>query len=140
MSGHHDWVGSALPYLSVATELTQDEYREIVACARTAHRALCQSLALANGVNLPELAHVRAGKSLGEFLLRQGTVADFRLEEKALRPKHLFRSLAQLVRQLGEMRERVRRVHFKSLGGILALQESIWKTAREANKPAPPPA
>jgi hypothetical protein len=139
LSGDHDRVGSALQYLLGVTELTRDEYRDIVVGARIAHGTLCQSLALANGVSLPELKHVRAGKSLGEFLLRQGTVADFRLEEKALRPKHLFRSLAQLERQLGEMRERVRRVHFKSLGGILALQESIWKTAHEANKPAPLP-
>jgi hypothetical protein len=129
LSGGHDWVESVLQYLSRVNQLAEDEYRQIVHGATGAHQVFCRSLASASGVVLPELKHVPAGKSLGEFLLRQRTLAEFRLEAKALHPKQLFRSLRKLLQELGEMRDRVRRVHFKSLGGLLALQESIWKAA-----------
>jgi Zn-dependent protease with chaperone function len=129
LGGGHDWVESVLGYLSGVTQLTEDEYRQVVDGALAAHEAFCQGLAGAGGVALPGLKHVPAGKSLGEFLLRQRTLADFRLEGKALHPKQLVRSLGKLREDLGEMRDRVRRVHFKSLGGILALQESIREAA-----------
>jgi hypothetical protein len=125
--------GSVLQYVCGVTGLTEDEYREIVHGARNAHHVVSQSLAIANSLILPELRHVTAGKSLGEFLLRQRTVADFHLEEIALHPKQLLQMLDKFMRQLGEMRERVRCVHFKSLGGLLALQESICKPAHVVN-------
>jgi Zn-dependent protease with chaperone function len=129
LSEQHDWVGSVLHFLSGAAEVTEQQYEEIVRGALTAHQALGQCLAAANGLALPELKHVTAGRSLGEFLLGRRTIADFHLDEQALRPKRLFRSLGRLEQQLGQMRDRLRRVHFKSLGGLLALQESIASAA-----------
>ena len=134
VSAQHDWVASVLGYLSRVTELTGDEYRTIVHGALDAHELLSRSLTVASSVSLPELKHVAAGKSLGQFLLRQRTVADFHLNEKELRPTRLFRTLDKFARELGEMRDRLRRVHFKSLGGLLALQESIWKTTAAVNE------
>jgi hypothetical protein len=110
-------------------QLTEGEYREILQGALGARQALCSNLIGAGGARLLEMKHIPAGKSLGEFLLRQRTVEDFQPGEKALAPKQLVRSLGKLHQQVGEMRDRTRRVHFKSLGAILALQESIWKAA-----------
>jgi Zn-dependent protease with chaperone function len=125
VAGQHDWVGSVLNFLAGATEMTEDQYREIVRGSLHAHQTLCQALATAHGLALPSLKHVPAGLRLGEFLTRKGSAADFHLDEKALRPKRLGASLVRFVQQLGTLRDRLRRVHFKSLGGILALQEQI---------------
>jgi Zn-dependent protease with chaperone function len=128
LSGQQDWVEYVLQFLAGANQVTEDQYGEIVNGALRAHEVLRQCLAAANGLTLPELKHVTAGRSLGEFLLSRRTVADFHLDEQALRPKQLVRSLYRFAQQLGEIRDRLRRVHFKSLGGLLALQETIAKT------------
>lgn len=128
LSAVYDWVGYVLQFLAGATEVTEDQYGEIVRGALNAHRVLCQVLTAADRLVLPELKHVTAGRPLGQFLLGRRTLADFHLDEEALRPKRLVRSLRQFAQQLGEMRDRLRRVHFKSLGGLLALQETIAQT------------
>jgi Zn-dependent protease with chaperone function len=132
LGSQHDWLRSAVYYLSNVSQVTEDEYQALVKGAQDSQKVLSQCLNSANSLVLPELKHVTAGQSLGEFLRRQKQITDFRLEEKALLPKRLFGTLLTSERQLGEMRERVRRVHFKSLGGILALQESISAAAMAA--------
>ena len=125
LTGQHDWVASVLQFLSECVELTHDQYSEIVRGSLHAQEVVSRCLATANGLTLPRLQHIPEGRPLGDFLRRQRASQDARLDEKALGPKRLVPSLGQFLQQLGELRDRCRRVHFKSLGGILKLQEEL---------------
>jgi hypothetical protein len=62
-----------------------------------------------------------AGEPLRRFLLEKPLVYELRKGERSLEGKWINKFLGQLA----EVREKLRRIHFKSLGGILSLQEKI---------------
>lgn len=78
-------------------------------------------IARADRLELPKLKHVKAGTVLGYFLM----------EVKLVKPlKPTARSITsawvnQFLGQLGAIEDRIRRVHFKSLGALLALQQEV---------------
>ena len=78
----------------------------------------------ADKLRLPALKNMKEGAKLGTFLVPGSVV-------KGLRPgaqRFTSKWLGKFLNQLGAMEERIRRIHFKSLGGILALQEEIIRT------------
>jgi hypothetical protein len=76
---------------------------------------------------LPALKNMIAGQPLRKFLLESKLVAGISKHDEALSGKWI-RTLSEQIR---EVRKKVDRVHFKSLGGILALQERIARECCE---------
>jgi Zn-dependent protease with chaperone function len=144
---------AALAFLSGKQELQQHEFKAALKAFRDAHKALKKSLDTADDLPLPELANMKKGKPLGYFLLEKRLVHSLDRDENTLRGDWINRFMAQLT----EVLEKLRRIHFKSLGGILILQDRIFQRWREqlaamptveaisedpraAAKPAGPPA
>jgi Zn-dependent protease with chaperone function len=127
--GHCDFIGSALHFLQSTREITADQFRSIVHGSLHAHHALCRGIAEASAAPMPAMRHLRTSKSLGEFVLREQTEKDFFLDEDSLHPARMVPTLTRFNEQFGHLKDRLRRVHFKSLGAILDLQESIWRAA-----------
>src|SRR5262249_22758638 len=102
----------ALEYLSTRSRLCYEEFHEIRTIFREAHDALMRAICQADKWPLPRLQHVREGALLGEFLL-DGQVI------KGLRPTVQTIKAVWVERFLGQLRavqDRIRRIHFKSLG------------------------
>jgi hypothetical protein len=104
-----------------------DEYmfHVLIEVFRQAYEAVAHVLDEAEMVKFPELANMPAGKPIRGFLLKE------RLAEK---PSHFEDSisnrwLAKFANQFQDVERRLNRLHFKSLGNILALQESIGELA-----------
>ena len=115
---------SALQLLSNATQSM--EYREFAAVRSgliESYDTMLRCLNRADRLPLPALKNLKAGEKLGYFLLGVKTV-------KPLRPSATKLSTVWINKFLGQLsaiEERIRRIHFKSLGGLLALQERIRK-------------
>jgi Zn-dependent protease with chaperone function len=107
-----------------------------------AHDALARALARAEKLPVPVLRHVRAGRPLAHFLLEKRLLKGLRPYAQRLTGKWI----GKFMRQFTEVVAKLRRIHYKSLGGILALQEEIgsrWRSERyllpEAAAAEPPP-
>jgi hypothetical protein len=94
-------------------------------------RMLILGLGLINVLNMtefvifPELTHLPAGRPLRPFLLK-GSLEDM--------PSHFdesirYKWLERFAKQFQDVEKRLNRLHFKSLGNILALQERIGASA-----------
>ncbi len=105
-----------------------DTFLEVIDIFRKAHQALNKSLIAARELKIPALKNMKEGQVLGEFLLTRDLVKEFRPVVYSLKVKWVQKFLKQMV----EVKERVRRLHFKSMGAILALQEKITKEWRAA--------
>jgi Zn-dependent protease with chaperone function len=130
---HHNQekMDAALAYLSGRRELSPDRFLEIMDIFRDAHQALTGCLNRADGMKLPALKNMRTGDPLGFFLLDKKLVTPFKRTARSVTGK----KIGKLLQQMGEVQDRVRRIHFKSLGGILALQEKI-AADRKVGRPA----
>jgi hypothetical protein len=88
---------------------------------RAAHHVLRDVLRTAEDMPLPPLKNMVAGQPLRKFLLEGKLVDGISKHDQTLSGKWL-RTLSD---QLREVQKKVDRVHFKNLGGILAMQEQI---------------
>jgi Zn-dependent protease with chaperone function len=120
---HRPALEAALNYLSGKTQLDPGAFNEIKTIFREAHEALVDSLNKADDLPMPALKNVKEGEPLGLFLLDRKLVKGLRPSAQTLTSKWIGKFLTQI----DQVREKIRRVHFKSLGGILALQEKIGK-------------
>jgi Zn-dependent protease with chaperone function len=113
-------VRTTLGQLAGRQELTQDEFRTVQGVLREAHAALRQLLDAAGGLRLPSLKNLPAGEPLGPLLLNAPIIP-------ALDASSNFdgKWIGRLLEQMGQVSEKAQRIHFKSLGAILALQEKI---------------
>ncbi len=98
-----------------------EQFREALAIFRDAHQALKESLAAAREMVVPALKNMTPGETLAPFLLNEKLVRGLTAYEDSLKSKWIDKLLSQM----REVQNKVNRVHFKSLGGILALQERI---------------
>jgi hypothetical protein len=114
-------VGGALGFLQGKTQLQQDQFREVVAVFRDAQQALQDSLAAARKMHVPALKNMTPGEPLAPFLLKGKLLHGLTKYEETLDGKWI----EKLLTQTREVQGKVNRIHFKSLGGILALQEKI---------------
>jgi Zn-dependent protease with chaperone function len=126
--GHRSRIESALQYLSGKKEVPAEEFAQVVAIFREAHSALKDALDDAENLRLPAMKNMNTGEPLRHFLLEQKLVRGLAAGQASLEGEWIGRFMGQL----GEVGEKVKRIHFKSLGGILALQETIteqWTAA-----------
>jgi hypothetical protein len=101
----------------------QIEFHDLFLALRHAWDALIECLKAADKLRLPPLVHMRAGKRLGPFLWNEPVVRRFKWSRHSISGKQV----QKLMDQLSKVIDRAQRIHFKSLGGILALQEEIGR-------------
>jgi hypothetical protein len=101
----------------------QIEFQEVFLALRQARDVLIECLEKADKLRLPPLVHMKAGKRLGPFLWDEPVVRRFRWSGQSISGKQV----QKLMDQLGKVIDRGQRIHFKSLGGILTLQEEIGR-------------
>lgn len=117
---------ATLQFLSNRKELQQHEFKAALKACRDAQKSLKKVLGTADDLPLPDLANMKKGKPLGHFLLDKKLVHSLDSGENTLRGDWINK----LMGQIGEVQEKLRRIHFKSLGGILLLQDRVhqrWK-------------
>jgi hypothetical protein len=111
-------------------------FRYAVNVLADAHETLDAQLRSALGLQVPELVNIEEGVALSSFLLTKPLI------------RGLFRGASriegewidQLVKQLDEVIGQLARILWKSLGGLLALQERIAERWHAAHTAAPEPA
>jgi hypothetical protein len=97
-------------------------FQELFSIYRAARIVLIESLEEADKLRLPPLWHMKAGAPLGPYLWDKRIVGRFRWEGgRSISGKQV----KKLMDQLAEVIDQARRVHYKSLGAILALHEEI---------------
>jgi Zn-dependent protease with chaperone function len=106
--------------LHMGTErLASDDFIELMHVLREARSALRKILRDAKELDLPAMKHFEEGDRLADFLLDEDIVKE--LPESYVKGKWLDK----LLKQLGKVMNRTSRLHGKSLGGLLKLQEEI---------------
>jgi Zn-dependent protease with chaperone function len=123
LNEHINATNAALQWLQEqgSSRLTPDRFRELVHIFVNAHDALADSLDDARDLILPPLRNMVAGEPLRPFLLSKKLVKGLGRARRNLSGDWIDKFMTQL----GEVHRKVNRVHFKSLGGVLALQEEI---------------
>lgn len=132
-------VGSVLEVLSDGGEMSEERFHAMVKTFREAYDVLDGCLRQASGLMIPELKNMKPGESLANFLHGQSMPPPL----SASRSNVTGEWISQFLRCLGNTIDKLRRINFKSLGGILALQEKVhqeWVAAWEQAKSEPKPA
>jgi hypothetical protein len=129
-------VQAMLGQLSGKRELTRAEFNATRAALRQAYEALNEGLQAADNLRLPALKNVAPGAALGAMLHSGSVVSPLGGAANSLDGA----SIGGFLNQLGEVLDKAKRIHFKSLGGILALQEKIaaeWQARQAATEASP---
>jgi Zn-dependent protease with chaperone function len=126
---HSRNVQNTLNALGGQRQVSQDDFQNALGALRQAHTALRDQLEKADELRLPPLKNMTAGDPLGPFLLSEKLVKNLHPDTQTLDGAWI----GQLMNQMGEVIDKSARILFKSLGGLLALQERIaerWAEAR----------
>lgn len=111
-----------LEYLSAhGRNLEADDFKGVLEVLREVHDALESAHTASQAVGVPALKNLAAGRALSQVLFDKPLPPALAPEENSLRGEWI----GEVMQQLHSAQERARRIHFKSLGGILALQERI---------------
>ncbi len=121
LTAHVRYVQSTLSNLAGKRQVEQAQFQQALAAVRGAHDALREQLDAARGLYLPALTNMTEGAPHGPFLLSEPLIANIPAGTQTLDGTWIN----QLLNQMGEALDKLARILFKSLGGILALQESI---------------
>jgi Zn-dependent protease with chaperone function len=126
--------GKADAYASYLFNQNPDEVHpelvsEVMQVLRQAWRALKKIIQDARDVNLPAMRNFEEGERLADFILEEKLVAEPPLSY--IKGKWVIK----LLNQLQSVKSRCFRLHFKSVGGILALQEKIAITWQQSRVP-----
>ena len=108
-------------------QVPNDFGAEVISVLRETWRALKKIVQDAREINLPAMKNFEEGERLADFILDGKLVSEPPLSE--LKGKWV----EKLMNQLHGVKNRCFRLHFKSVGGILALQEKIadaWRASR----------
>jgi Zn-dependent protease with chaperone function len=135
LAEHKEKMDAALRFLSGRGSVHVDDFIEVRDVFRSAHDALDRCLRRADKLALPELKNMTGGEPVGNFLLEKELVSQFGRSARSLSGKKIGRFLGQFV----EVQDKLRRLHYKSLGVILKLQEAVaekWRALRRAAEPA----
>jgi hypothetical protein len=106
---------------SNSTPLHQRDFEELLSIFRDTHKAMKKMLRNAEDMTLPGLKNLPAGQPVRPFLLEKSLIDGLSKYEQRISE----RWIVKLLNQFTEMKAKVDRIHFKSLAGILALQERI---------------
>jgi Zn-dependent protease with chaperone function len=132
-------IQAALAFLNSQTsgQLQSHHFQELLNIFRDTHKTMRGMLKTSQDMVLPALKNLPVGQALRPFLLEKNLVDGLSKHEQRLTDKWINRLLAQF----NEMKSKVDRIHFKSLAGILALQEKIGNECarRWASLPAVKP-
>lgn len=100
-------------------QLHPDDFVELMHVMRDARAALRKILRAARELDLPAMKNFEEGDRLADFLLDEDIVKE--LPETYVKGKWVFK----LLTQLDQVMSKSARLHAKSLGGILRLQEEV---------------
>ena len=117
--GNARYVEAVLSSITGRQELAQDDFRQALDCAGEAHDTLSKTLWNAGKLELPALSNVEDGTLLKTLLRMKPLIRGLHQDETMLNGAWIGKFMGQL----HEVIEKLARVLFKSLGGILALQE-----------------
>ncbi len=129
LAAHSRHVQNTLATLGRERQVSQELFQNALAALRGAHEALEAQLRAAHDLLLPPLKNMTAGSALGPFLLSERLVRGLSADTNTLDGAWIN----QLMNQMGEVIDKTARILFKSLGGLLLLQERIaesWIAAR----------
>lgn len=121
LTAHIRHVQTTLSSLGNSRQVSQDAFQNALGAVLGAHDTLQKQLAIAQELLLPPLKNMNAGSALGPFLLSERLVPALHPETTSLDGAYIGR----LMNQIGEVIDKSARILFKSLGGLLALQEQI---------------
>jgi Zn-dependent protease with chaperone function len=102
-------------------QLSAEDFGQIRTALQEVHGALTGNLDAANGFTTPALTNVPAGSSLYSLIVDRGDTALPALSGESISGEWLGKLMARLDGVLS----RVKRLHFKSLGSLLACQEKL---------------
>lgn len=124
LGDEHDRLEAVFAFLNKQTNtaLHPNDFQAVLRAFRQAYAVLDQSLYTADNMPIPALKNLEEGTPLGQFLMDRPLVKKFRPSGRIS-----GKQVGKFLDQLQEVRTKVGRIHFKSLGGILALQERIGK-------------
>lgn len=116
-------VQAAINFLNsqASGQLQSHHFQELLQIFRDTHKAMKSMLRTADDMTLPALKNLPAGQPLKPFLLEKNLIDGLSKYEQRITDKWINR----LLNQFNEMKAKVDRIHFKSLAGVLALQERI---------------
>jgi hypothetical protein len=139
--GWTNHVNETLSALQGARQVPQEQFQHTVAVLRKYRDVLAEQLYAADQLQVPALTNMNAGAKLGPYLFNQAVVDDLPAGASNLNGEWI----SALMNQVGEVTNKAARVLFKSLGGILALQDRYaadWHVRRAESAPVPtePPA
>ncbi len=127
--GWAGFVQSTMAGMAGKRQVPEQDFQNALAVLRQAHETLRLQLRGANELLLPPLTNMTAGEPLGPFLLTDPLLDYLPTYTNSLDGAWV----QQLLNQTGEVIDKAARVLFKSLGGLLALQEQLaerWTAAR----------
>jgi Zn-dependent protease with chaperone function len=102
-------------------QLQSHHFKELLNIFRDAHKAMKSMLRNSEDLTLPGLKNLPVGLPLRPFLLNKNLVDGLSKYDQRISDRWIGR----LLDQFKEMKDKVDRIHFKSLAGILVLQEKI---------------
>jgi len=115
----HMNVHFALEKMNAPPQVKNAHVTELLHTLREARKALKGVLREAREINMPAMKNFEEGERLAEFLLDEDLIRE------AGESGVSFKWIQKLFRQLQEVERKAARLHFKSLGQILTLQEGI---------------
>lgn len=127
MLGEQARLQAILNMLSTNSQLSQKDFQEVRNALREIHEALTANLEKAESLSTPSLTNVPANSSLYSLIIDRGDRALPPLSGDTITGEWLGKLMSRLDGVLG----RLKRVHFKSLGSLLAYQEKLmgkWKS------------
>ncbi|MBI2806446.1 MAG: M48 family metalloprotease [Planctomycetes bacterium] len=132
-------IDAAIAFLNSqeSSQMQPHHFQELLDIFREAHKTMKGMLRTAKDMDLPALKNLPAGQPLRPFLLEKNLIDGLSKYERSI----TVRWVNRLLDQYHEMKGKVDRIHFKSLAGILALQEKIGSecTRRWSSLPAVKP-
>jgi Zn-dependent protease with chaperone function len=134
MLGTQARLQAILQVLSNNQQLAQEDFRQIKDMLAEIHETLTVNLDEARALGTPALTNVPAGSSLYSLIVDRGDTALPRLTGDSITGEWLGKLMTRLEGVLGRMK----RIHFKSLGSLLACEEKLageWKSANEGSQP-----
>src|SRR5262249_40365390 len=121
---------AAINLASGNRELSQQQFADVRGWMNDAAGKLGDALDRSEKIRLPALRSVEAGQLLRQFLLQNPVIDQLAADSNNIDGKWV----GDLMGQLTEVEDKLKRLLFKSLGGILAAQEKIvtdWQRRSE---------
>lgn len=112
---------AALVFASSQRQLSPADFDAVCDLLQEGVRNLYNVYRKSKNYCIPSLRNMEAGERLREFLFQQPVVEDLTVSQTSIDPSWI----QDFVKQLAEVQDRLKRLLFKSLGGILATQEHI---------------